>query len=60
MNRFYKEVVKYRQWILIVFLILAVICTQLLRAWIRNNFEESPEEISRIIYTLLNHEPLKS
>lgn len=34
--------------------------TQLLRAWIRNNFEESPEEISRIIYTLLNHEPLKS
>ena len=34
--------------------------TQLLRAWARNNFAESPEEISRIIYTLLNHRTLYS
>lgn len=33
--------------------------THLLQVWARNNFAESPEEISRIIYTLLNHEPLK-
>ncbi len=32
--------------------------THLLRVWARNNFAESPDEISRIIYTLLNHEPL--
>lgn len=32
--------------------------TQLLRAWIRNNFAESPDEISQIIYNLLNHKPL--
>ena len=32
--------------------------TQLLRVWARNDFAESPEEISRIIYSLLNHEPL--
>lgn len=32
--------------------------SQLLRVWARNDFTESPEEISRIIYTLLNHEPL--
>lgn len=31
--------------------------THLLRVWARSNFAESPEEISRIIYTLLNHEP---
>ncbi len=30
--------------------------TQLLRAWARNDFAESPEEISRITYTLLNHQ----
>lgn len=33
--------------------------TQLLRVWIRNDFEESPDEISRIIYTLLSHQPVK-
>ncbi len=33
--------------------------THLLRVWARNNFMESPDEISRIVYTLLNHEPLK-
>lgn len=33
--------------------------TRLLRVWARNNFAESPDEISRIIYTLLNYEPLK-
>ena len=33
--------------------------TQILRAWIRNDFAESPEEISRIIYALLHHQPLK-
>lgn len=33
--------------------------THLLRVWARNDFAESPDEISRIIYTLLNHEPLK-
>lgn len=33
--------------------------TRLLRAWARNDFAESPEEISRIIYTLLNREPMK-
>ena len=32
--------------------------TQLLRVWIRNDFAESPDEISQIIYTLLNHKPL--
>ncbi len=32
--------------------------THLLRAWARSDFSESPDEISRIIYTLLNHEPL--
>lgn len=34
--------------------------THLLRVWARNSFVESPDEISRIIYTLLNHEPLKN
>lgn len=33
--------------------------TRLIQVWARNNFAESPEEISRIIYTLLHHEPLK-
>ena len=33
--------------------------TRLLRAWARNNFAESPDEISRIIYNLLNHESSK-
>lgn len=33
--------------------------TQLLRAWVRNDCPESPDEISRIIYTLMNHECLK-
>ncbi len=33
--------------------------THLLRVWARNNFMETPDEISRIIYTLLNHEILK-
>ena len=33
--------------------------TQLLRVWIRNDFAESPDEISQIIYTLLSHQPLK-
>lgn len=32
--------------------------TQLLRAWVRNDCAESPDEITRIIYTLLKHEPL--
>ena len=32
--------------------------TQLLRVWVRNDFAESPDEISRIIYTLLSHQPL--
>lgn len=31
--------------------------TQLLRVWIRNDFAESPDEISRIIYALLTHPP---
>lgn len=31
--------------------------TQVIRAWIRNNFAESPEEITRIIYTLLGYRP---
>ena len=34
--------------------------TQLLRAWARNNFAESPDEISRIIYTLVNQRSLKN
>lgn len=34
--------------------------THLLRVWARNDFAESPEEISRITYHLLNHEPLKT
>ena len=33
--------------------------TQLLRAWVRNDCAESPEEITRIIYTLLNHRTLR-
>ena len=33
--------------------------THLLRVWASNNFVETPDEISRIIYTLLNHEILK-
>ena len=33
--------------------------SHLLRAWARNDFAESPDEISRIIYTLLHHEHLK-
>jgi len=33
--------------------------TQLLRAWVRNDCAESPDEISRIIYTLMSHERLK-
>ena len=33
--------------------------THLLRVWARNNYAESPEEITRIIYNLLNHNPLK-
>lgn len=33
--------------------------TQVLRVWARNNFAESPEEISRIIYALLHHETVK-
>ena len=34
--------------------------TQLLRAWARRSFAESPAEITRIIYSLLNHEPMKN
>lgn len=34
--------------------------THMLRVWARGSFAESPEEITRIIYSLLNHEPLKS
>ena len=34
--------------------------THLLRAWARNNFAESPEEITGIIYTLLNHDTFRS
>ena len=30
---------------------------QLLRAWVRNDCAESPEEITRIIYTLLKRDP---
>lgn len=33
--------------------------THLLRVWARNNFAEPPEEITRIIYNLLHHNPLK-
>lgn len=33
--------------------------TQLLRAWVRNDCAESPDEITRIIYHMLHHEPLK-
>lgn len=32
--------------------------THLLRAWVRNNCAESPDEISRIIYTLVKRESL--
>ena len=32
--------------------------THLLRAWVRNDCAESPDEISRIIYTLLKRESL--
>jgi len=32
--------------------------THLLRVWVRSNFTESPDDISRIIYTLLNHETI--
>ena len=32
--------------------------TQLLRAWVRNDCAESPDEITRIIYALLKHEAL--
>ena len=31
---------------------------QVIRAWIRNNFAESPEEITGIIYTLLGYRPI--
>jgi len=34
--------------------------THMLRVWARNNFAESPAELTRIIYTLLNHEPTKN
>ena len=34
--------------------------THMLRVWARRSFAESPEEITRIIYSLLNHEPMKS
>lgn len=33
--------------------------THMLRVWARRSFAESPEEITRIIYSLLNHEPMK-
>jgi AcrR family transcriptional regulator len=31
---------------------------QVVRAWIRNNFAESPEEITKIIHSLLGHDHL--
>ena len=31
---------------------------QVIRAWIRNNFSESPEEITGIMYTLLCYMPI--
>lgn len=34
--------------------------THMLRVWARKSFAESPEEITRIIYSLLNHEPMKN
>ena len=34
--------------------------THMLRVWARRSFAESPEEITRIIYSLLNHEPMKN
>ena len=33
--------------------------THMLRVWARRNFAESPEEITRITYSLLNREPMK-
>ena len=33
--------------------------THMLRVWARRGFAESPEEITRIIYSLLNREPMK-
>ena len=33
--------------------------THMLRVWARSSFAESPAEITRIIYSLLNREPLK-
>ena len=33
--------------------------TFMLRVWARSSFAESPEEITRIIYSLLNREPMK-
>lgn len=33
--------------------------THMLRVWARRSFAESPAEITRIIYSLLNHEPMK-
>ena len=34
--------------------------THMLRVWARRSFAESPAEITRIIYSLLNHEPMKN
>ena len=34
--------------------------THMLRVWARRSFAESPEEITRIIYSLLNREPMKN
>lgn len=34
--------------------------THMLRVWARRGFAESPEEITRITYSLLNREPMKS
>ena len=33
--------------------------THMLRVWARRSFAESPAEITRIIYSLLNHEPMR-
>ena len=34
--------------------------THMLRVWARRSFAESPAEITRIIHSLLNHEPMKN
>ena len=34
--------------------------THMLRVWARSSFAESPAEITRIIYSLLNREPMKN